>query len=199
MIRVSHFMRLGALVAALVFVAGIARAQESFSPAPASPQPAESELQPGLAVEYHIKKLNSIAELEEWSQINKPSPGEPIMALNYNVQHGEVLTSGHTDLVGAIITGFIKFDQAGTWLVAVNSNDGVQINIGGQKVLEDPDVHADRMTDPVALEITTPGWYPLLVEYFEKKNTSTLEFYWQPPGGDVEMVPASAYAHIPEG
>jgi len=36
------------------------------------------------------------------------------------------------------------------------------------------------------------------VIYYEKKSTSTLELYWQPPGaGSFEFVPAAAFGHIP--
>ncbi len=42
-----------------------------------------------------------------------------------------------------------------------------------------------------------PGWYPLSLWYFERKNTSTLELYWLKPGeeGRLSFVPADALAH----
>ena len=46
--------------------------------------------------------------------------------------------------------------------------------------------------------IDKPGWYPISLLYFEKRNTSTLELYWQPPGTDeFVFVPAEAFAHLP--
>ncbi len=37
--------------------------------------------------------------------------------------------------------------------------------------------------------------------YFQRKGTATLELYWKPPGqedADFVLVPAEAFAHIPE-
>ena len=36
----------------------------------------------------------------------------------------------------------------------------------------------------------------IAVTYFERKNTATLQLYWQPPGkNEFEIVPASAFSH----
>ncbi len=49
---------------------------------------------------------------------------------------------------------------------------------------------------PISVEIEQAGWYPLEVLYFEKKNTSTVQLRWSPPGGvGFTAVPASAFKH----
>jgi hypothetical protein len=48
------------------------------------------------------------------------------------------------------------------------------------------------------LNIAAAGWYKLEVSYFERKSTSTLQLYWQPPGGtEFVIVPAAAYGYAP--
>lgn len=164
---------------------------------PASPQPATDALKPGLAVQYYGAKFNSIRQFVEWMDYDKGKPGKPIPMLNYQVGQGNVLTSTATDLIGADITGFINFERSGNYTVMVHSNDGVRLTIGDKLVHEDPEVHADRFSDEITLEISEPGWYPVRVLYFEKKNTSTLELYWDPPGPEeIDLVPAKAFAHI---
>ncbi len=82
----------------------------------------------------------------------------------------------------------------------MQSNDGVELTIGGQVVIRDPNVHADRYSELTLVEIDEPGWYRLELLYFEKRNTSTLELYWLPPGataGGLTFVPADSFAHIP--
>ncbi len=166
----------------------------------ANPQPSAEKLQPGLGVTYYFNAFRDTREIPEWARYKKGHKGEPIMMLDYFVGDGEVLTSGRVNEVGADIRGFINFPEAGTYTMAMQSNDGVDLTIGGKTIIKDPTVHKDRFSDLVPVVITEPGWYPFHLWYFERRVTSTLELYWKPPGstGDMEFVPAEAFAHIPE-
>jgi hypothetical protein len=67
---------------------------------------------------------------------------------------------------------------------------------GGEQILDDPDVHADRFSDPAWVTIEEAGRYPITVLYFEKKNTSTLQLYWLKPTdepGPMFIVPAESF------
>ena len=174
---------------------GYAAAIEGLKPL--SPQPTVEAVKPGLGVRYYGAKLNSIQQFIEWMDYEKGTVGEPIPMLNYQVGQGNVLTTTATDLIGADIKGMINFDKVGTYTMMVHSNDGVRVTIGGVMIHEDPDVHADRFSEEIKLEISEPGWYPVHILYFEKKNTATLELYWDPPGPEeIDYVPASAFGHI---
>ncbi len=163
----------------------------------ASPQPNAAELKPGLAVQYYSAEMNNLRELDDWMGYKDGKEGKPLPMLNYQVGSGNVLTSDSSDFVGANIQGFIKMDKPGRYTFLVHSNDGVYVSIGDKLIYEDPTVHADRFSDELVLEISEPGWYPIHIKYFEKKNTSTLELYWEAPGGpEMDYVPASAFAHI---
>ena len=178
-------------LAILVGTGPVARAQQA-----ASPQPAAASLAPGLAVTYYFGMIRHVREIAGWAK-TKGKAGPPIAMLNYNVGPGKVLTSGGSDGVIAVIKGYLKFDQPGSYTLLVNSNDGVRIELGGKQIYDDPDVHPDRLSDPpLEIEIGTPGWYALDVLYFERRNTSTLELFWLPPGAaDFDFVPAGAFAH----
>ncbi|TNE34174.1 MAG: hypothetical protein EP348_11445, partial [Alphaproteobacteria bacterium] len=87
--------------------------------------------------------------------------------------------------------------EPGRYTFMVQSNDGVWLSIGNKLIYEDPTVHADTFSDELVLEISEGGWYPIHIKYFEKKNTSTLELYWETPdGGDMDYVPESAFRHL---
>ena len=167
--------------------------------AKADPQPAAESLQPGLSVTYYAGVFNSTDEIPAWAKFKKGIKGEPILLLDYFVGDGEVLTSGRVDEVAADIRGFIRFDEAGTYTMAMHSNDGVNLTVGGKSIVKDTEVHADRFSELVPVEITEPGWYPLQLLYFEKRFTSTVELRWKPPGGSGSMgfVPETAFAHVP--
>ena len=186
------------IVAALIAIWPIATATTIAAPKLADPQPVASDLEPGLAVRYYARKFNHIRELIDWEGYKDGSVGPPLPLLDYKTGTGEVLTSGKENLVGARITGLIHMAEPGSYTFAVNSNDGVRIWVGGDQILDDPDVHADRFSDPAWVTIEEAGWYPITVLYFEKKNTSTLQLYWLKPTdepGPMLIVPAEHFAH----
>ena len=165
----------------------------------ATPQPGAGDLRPGLGVTYYYNVFNDTSEIPDWAKYKDGVKGEPILILDYFVGDGDVLTSGRGDEVGADIRGYISFPVAGTYTIAMRSNDGVDLKIGGVRIVHDPGVHSDRFSELTPVEITTPGWYPLHLLYFEKRVTSTLELYWLKPGGSgqLDFVPEEAFAHIP--
>lgn len=157
-------------------------------------------LQPGLAVCYINGMIRHIDEMEGWEDQVKCRPGPPLLTVDSKVGDGKVLTSRFSDGVMARITGYIHFAETGDYAFSFASNDGVRLEIDGQMIVEDPDVHSDRFSDIGFFSVKTAGWYPITIRYFERKNTSTLRFFWQPPGqeGTMPTVPADALAHEPE-
>ena len=187
---------LAAMAVATALPLGALQAADKFTGLdPASPQPKDGDLAAGLSVDYYFEFFQDIQELIEWTEVFKGEPGEPLLTLDNHVGQGDVLTSGRSNGVGAWIKGFIRFEK-GLYDLQVNSNDGVRVTIGGQQIYEDPFIHADRMSDPLPVEITEAGWYPMEILYFEKKNTSTLQLFWRVPDSqEFAIVPGSALAH----
>lgn len=182
------------VVAVLVSCAGAEVPMTSAKVTKASPQP--SNLVTGLAVRYYGGQYTNIRGLVEMLDYQKGVQGTPLPMLNYKVGEGTVLTSTTTDLVGADITGYINMSKKGRYTFLVQSNDGVRLNIGGKQIFEDPDIHGDRFSPELNVDISDPGWYSIRVLYFEKSNSATLELYWQEPGGDMGFVPTEAFGHI---
>ncbi len=158
---------------------------------------ANVELKPGLAVCYIYEYVRHVDQIADWEKHRKCEPGAPLAVLDYRVGDGTVLTSSSDNGVMAKITGFIHLEAAGAYKFAFESNDGVRLKIDGELIVEDPDVHGDQFSEVGAMEVANPGWYPLAIDYFERKGTSTLRFLWRPPGneGDMTLVPAQALAH----
>ena len=158
------------------------------------PQPAN--VKPGLTVEYNSVFVRHVDDCE---LAGRGHDGGIIKALDWSNTDGEVLTSGEDNGVCARFRGLIKFSKPGSYILAMQSNDGVRLLIGEKKIVEDPDVHVDQFSEYATVKVAKAGWYPLYLIYFERKGTSTVELYWQPPGAsDFDIVPAAAYGHIPK-
>ncbi len=160
----------------------------------AEPQPTADQLQPGLAVAYVYGRFNHLNEFEN----KKFEAGKPLPQLNYRMGDGAVLTAKERDLVGALITGFIRFEKPGTYGFDVTSNDGVRVEIGGKLLYEDPSVHSDDTSDRIDVKIEQPGWYPIKILYYEKKGTAALVLRWieGEAKGKLAPVPAAVFAHL---
>ena len=161
---------------------------------PADPQRTAEQLAPGLAVEYTYALMNHIDEMKG----RKFQSGAPLMHLDWVMGYGIVRTSKAHEGVGAIITGFVRFDTPGTYGVNVTSNNGVRVVIGGQLIHEDPGVHADTTSDRMDLKVQQPGWYPLKIMYFQRLYTATLVVRWIRPGetGPLTPVAGTVLAHL---
>ncbi len=184
---------IGTLVAILVALSLGAWAETISGLKPAEPEPTAPQLEPGLAVQYTYAIVNDISQLT-----GRPfEPGAPLSHLEWRMGYGKVLTSKSNEGVGALITGFILFDKAGTYGFEVTSNDGVRVEIGGQLIHEDPGVHFDTTSDRIDVKVDRPGWYPLKLIYFRKRNTDTLVVHWIGPGekGKLGPIPPKALAH----
>ncbi len=191
--RVFHGV-VGAVLIGAASLALTAGAQTIAGLKPAEPQPTTEQLAPGLAVQYTYAIVNHVDELKG----RKFEGGPPLPSLDYRMGAGTILTSKASDGVGAIITGFIRFEKPGTYGFDVTSNDGVRVEIAGKLLYEDPGVHGDDTSDRIDVKIDRPGWYPITITYFEKRNTATLVLRWIAPGdsGQLAAVPAKAFGHI---
>ena len=168
---------------------------------PLKPQPADTSLVPGLAVEYfkNYQPRDLIPLSNAQSRYKKGKRGKPIPFLNHKFGMGErIFDSRAIRKVAMRMQGLVHFSQGGSYTLLGLSNDGLRIYIADQLIVDDPGVHGDRYSASVIIKITQAGWYPMKVEYFQRKNTAAIGFFWRRPGSNgFEPVPAEAYAHIP--
>jgi hypothetical protein len=165
----------------------------------ADPQPNAGALKPGLAVNYHMGRFQTLAEMMGIIGKSEGDKAAPLPMLDYQGAEGtNVMNSGRHDMVGAIIRGFIKFPEPGTYVFKVMSNDGISVDIGGTNIFEDGSVHVTDYSDGLPVKIDTAGWYPLHIKYFQKKGGYALGLYWRTPkgAGGYVAVPAEMYAHL---
>ncbi len=166
-------------------------------PQPANPQPAVGALNPGLSPLYFTLQLDHVDNMPRGSDLAKGRRGPPILQLDLDSGSGRMWDSQIESGYAVHMTGLIQL-EAGIYRFAAFSNDGVRITIDRTRAVDDPYVHAGQMSPTTEVTIERNGWYPITVQYFQKRGTAALKFLWQPPGaGGMMVVPAAALAHIP--
>ena len=160
---------------------------------------AAGDLQPGLAVIYFHDKYRHIKELPEGKRIKKYAhPGPPVLKLDHKFGRGKVFDSGRKQSVGMLMTGFFLLEQPGEYQFQSNSNDGFRMLIKNTRVVDDPTVHPDKLSDPGSFTVRGGGFFPVTLKYFQRKGTATLQLFWKEPGADTfSIVPSSVYFHKP--
>lgn len=185
-----------------LLLAACATQQEAAAPAgppqPASPQPTAAQLSPGLTPLYFQATLDHVNNMpRSATDLAKGRRGPAILQLDTESGTGRMWDSQATEGYAVHMTGLIQL-EAGIYRFAAFSNDGVRVTLDKTRVVDDPDVHGGRMSPVTEVRIAQPAWYPITVQYFQKRGTAALKFYWQPPGaGGMLVVPAAALAHIP--
>ena len=154
---------------------------------------------PGLIPLYYLDFFKrDLRHLPQGASPTYPSfSGEAILELNHKFGRGKVFGSGAKQGVGMRLQGYLLFADQGEYSLQAMSNDGIIMRIDGVQVLSDPKQHSDRLTEMAKVVIKRPGWYPVVIEYFQRKGTATLQLLWKTPGSNtLESIPASAYGHV---
>ena len=160
-----------------------------------------SDLKPGLSSWYYLEFFErDLRELPKSKRTEHPTfGGKPILQLNHQFEKNDVFESGTNRGVGMRMKGFIHFVEPGHYEMQALSNDGVIVYLSGQLAINDPEQHADRLSNLARFKITDPGWYQVVVEYFQRKGTAALKLLWKKPGSvEFVAIPKSAYAHLPD-
>ena len=171
----SPFFRPRAFMAALC-LCGIAL---GWSHAALAAEPAE----PGLAVRYTFADHDNIDPIVERIDTGNPNPGAPVLSLdNRGGEGAKVLTANHGKFVGAVLTGYLKFPEAGTYQISARINDGIRLLIDDKLVLEDKDVAPDRDVGPASVTVTEAGWHPIKIYFYQRRGSWRLQVKWSGPG-----------------
>lgn len=160
---------------------------------PANPQPAG--LSKGLAVSY-ASGAGGRSLSEARSKLSRANPGKALRGLSYlDTDNGDkVLTSSQREKIAAAISGFIRFEKAGTYAVDFFTNDGLDISIGGQQVALADEVRSCDSTGVTKIKVPSAGWYALEATYFQRKGSACLMMDWN-VGGAMAPVPDAVFGH----
>ena len=157
-------------------------------------------LTPGLSAIYIYNFFRHIDQMPVLDpKMTAEKVGKPIFVLNHRFAEDELIfDSGVSRGIGIQMNGFLKFSEAGKYGMKALSNDGIRVQICSKIILTDPNVHSDRFSSQAVLDIPKPGWYPVMIQYYQRKGSAAIEMHWKLPGKPgFSVIPAEAYAHEP--
>jgi len=94
---------------------------------------------------------------------------------------------GAVNQYGVQFSGQVKVDVAGDYTFYVRSNDGSQLTVAGQLVVDNDGRHgAIERQGNIALQ---PGIHPIVLEYFQNGGSEALQVFWSGPGFSKKLVP----------
>ena len=181
-----------AMLAAAAVLVATATFAAPLKLTPANPQP--SGLKPGLAVKYAYppdgKSLNQAERA-----LKRAKAGPALKGLDYRdtADGDNTLTAKQAHHVVAGISGYVKFDSAGTYTIDFLTNDGLNATVGGQTVGYFDGRQKCFETRAVQVEVPQAGWYDLQATYFQRVGSACL--HMRAGKGAPDWMPNSAFGH----
>src|SRR5439155_3512493 len=99
---------------------------------------------------------------------------------------------------GAVWTGYLRVEKAGTHTLSLRSDDGSRLYIGDQLVIDNARPAAEEvMKDKTADVQLAAGDYPIRVEYFNLGGPGGMQLWWKNAEGKMTAIPAGRLFHDP--
>ncbi len=128
---------------------------------------------------------------EAMSHVVWPTPGQtPNVSFITPLLDLEDEAFGAADQFITVVDGYIRAPSTGRYGFRLISDDGSQLRIGGQLVVNHDGLHGPEPLDG-ELELEE-GWHPMEAVHFEGWGGARLSLAWRPPGATAfELIPTT--------
>ncbi|MFM7053079.1 MAG: M12 family metallo-peptidase [Planctomycetota bacterium] len=150
----------------------------------------ENPVNPSTQLDAAYFVLNSPTVLPNYATLTPYLTGQ-VAQLNYASSSAAFATSGRTDNVGAVFTGYLSVPTGGQWTLFSSSDEGSRVTIGNTVVVNNDGIHT--MVEQSGTIGLAAGRHALKVEFFERTGSAGLIMSWQGPNQAKQVVPASAF------
>jgi PA14 domain len=89
--------------------------------------------------------------------------------------------------------GFVDIPESEVWTFTLTSDDGSQLWIDEQLVVDDDGLHTARARSGTA--VLEAGPHAIELRWFNKSGAAELGLSWNTPGKPAQSVPDSAFTH----
>ncbi|QOJ00244.1 MAG: alpha-L-fucosidase [Phycisphaeraceae bacterium] len=92
--------------------------------------------------------------------------------------------------------GYLVVPANAAYSFHLASDDGSRLYIGSTLVVDHDGLHS--LSEKSGVIALGAGYHPITVEMFEKSGGADLALSWSAPGVPKQVIPASAYVHVPK-
>ncbi len=150
----------------------------------------EEDLLPGSVVKIYPIPNNSKV-VPEFSSAQKPN--EAGILPNFDNLTGNDF-KGWSENFALFAEGYLKIEEAGTYIFHLWSDDGSTLSINGQQVIDNDGLHGAEYKDAsIAMQ---KGYYRFNMGFFQAGGGQFLSLNWKKPGdADFEVIPTQYFYH----
>ncbi len=139
---------------------------------------------PSLKVEF-FDAPTSVQQLADIDFDAEPIHTEYVNSINASTQ-SSLFEGGPVDYFAARYTGQFSAEQAGDFTYFLNSDDGSQLYIDGELVIDNDFTHgAQEKTATITL---AAGVHEIEVRFFERAGAAVIDLDWDPGTGRTQML-----------
>ena len=153
----------------------------------------EVALVPGSA-ENQVSFYAAPSTVSSLSQINfnaTPVSVQSFTQIDVASTLGSFWPGGPVDYFAARFTGRLYVPESGTWTFYTVSDDGTQVYLNGQLVVDNDGAHG--VQERSGSLYLSAGHYSLDVRYFEKTSPATVSLLYSGPTIPKQIIPAEAF------
>ena len=149
-----------------------------------------SEPIPGVAVSYYV--LDNPSALPDFNTLNSYFM-DVVPQIGFQSTDGAFATSGRSDQVGAVFSGWLEVPVNGLYTLSTESDDGSKLLIGETVVVDNDGLHGmQEISGTIGLEA---GKHAIRVEFFERAGGAGLLVRYQGPDLPRQIIPSSNWSH----
>jgi hypothetical protein len=147
-------------------------------------------VQPGASADYFA--LDAPSSLPDFTVLT-PYLDDVVPNIGFQSTAGAFATSGRSDEVGAVFTGYVDVAESGFYTLSVESDDGSRLYVGDDLLVDNDGEHA--MTERAGTIGLMAGQHAVRVEFFEHLGGAGLVVRYEGPGLARQIIPEEAWTH----
>jgi len=147
-------------------------------------------VEPGAAAAYYA--LVAPSSLPAFEDL-KPYLEDVVPDIGFQTTAGAFATSGRSDEVGAVFTGYVDVASTGFYTFSIESDDGSRMFIGDDLLIDNDGEHA--MVEKAGTIGLMAGRHQVRIEFFENLGGAGLVARYETAGLPRQIIPEEAWSH----
>lgn len=142
----------------------------------------EEGMEPGIRFEAFSGKWNKLPDFNSLESVK-----EGVV----KIPSEKAFVSESGEDYGLRFTGYIKIKEEGLYTFKLSSDDGSQLSIGNQLIVDNDGLHS--VISAIGMIRLRPGMHPISITFFENSGDQKLDVSYEGPNIRSQQIPAEIY------